>query len=322
MSDSSRDWFNQRKEKGAQMRILVTGARGFIGGYVVRELLRQGMEPVPFDVPLCDIRDAEVVDAAVAETDGWIHLAGVLGTKETVDRPATALRTNIFGMLNVLEAARKHGRPGANIAVGNHWMNNPYSISKSTAERLCLMFNKEHGTRVNTVRTVNAYGPGQEPPPPFGRAPYAKIVPTFACSAISHVPIRLYGAGLQTSDVCFVEDVARSLVFGLLEAAAGRVWPRACAFGPREHLQVREVAAIIASEAQVLGFGEADFELLPMRAGEEEGSRVTAPSEDLLMFGSLVDAALPSEEGLRRTVRWYAEQANVSWKVPAREGAA
>src|SRR5512146_3090019 len=107
------------------------------------------------------------------------------------------------------------------------------------------MYNKEHGTRVNVVRTLNAYGPGQEPPPPWGRAPYAKIVPTFCCSAITGSPLKLYGGGLQISDVVFVEDVARSLVHALKMAYDGKVPAKTMSFGPVEHNTVADVARVI-----------------------------------------------------------------------------
>ena len=52
--------------------------------------------------------------------------------------------------------------PAVYIAVGNHWMNNSYSITKTTAERFALMYNKEHGTKIAVVRGLNAYGPRQK----------------------------------------------------------------------------------------------------------------------------------------------------------------
>jgi UDP-glucose 4-epimerase len=113
---------------------------------------------------LGDIRDATSVTEAVSHADGVIHLAGVLGTQETIDNPRPAAETNILGGLNVLEAIAQYGVPAVNIAVGNHWMNNTYSITKSTVARFADMYNRYRGTRVSVVRALNAYGPGSRSP--------------------------------------------------------------------------------------------------------------------------------------------------------------
>ncbi len=66
-----------------------------------------------------------------------------------------------MGGLNMLEAAAQYDTPGVYIGVGNHWMNNTYSITKTMIERFVDMFNRDRGTRVNIVRAMNAYGEGQ-----------------------------------------------------------------------------------------------------------------------------------------------------------------
>src|SRR4051812_24000328 len=123
---------------------LVTGGNGFIGRYVVEELLSRGrvvhvldrntpsqfgafdtlLSHVNERVILGDIRDATAVNEAMSHCDSWIHLAGVLGTQETIGNPLPAAETNILGGLNVLQAAAEHHAPGVNIAVGNHWETN------------------------------------------------------------------------------------------------------------------------------------------------------------------------------------------------------
>jgi UDP-glucose 4-epimerase len=153
------------------MKVLVTGGGGFIGGYVVEELIDRGHEPVIFDhydrknykvpVILGDVRDDVAVTEAMAHVDGWIHLAAVLGTQETIRNPRPAAQSNLMGGLNMLEAATQYELPGVYIGVGNHWMNNTYSISKTMIERFVKMFNADRKTRVNVVRAMNAYGPRQ-----------------------------------------------------------------------------------------------------------------------------------------------------------------
>lgn len=129
--------------------ILVTGGSGFIGGYVTRLLLSKGCrvtvldrrvkppgERIPgTDVFLGDVRDEGAVTEAVSTCDGVMHLAGVLGTQETVADPRVATETNVMGSLNVFRAVRTRNVRCVYITVGNHWMNNPYSISKTASER-------------------------------------------------------------------------------------------------------------------------------------------------------------------------------------------
>ena len=151
------------------MRVLVTGGAGFIGQHTRRELAVRGHQAIVFDhlgrgddrTFLGDVRDPTAVTEAMAHVNGWIHLAGVLGTQETVKNPRPAIETNIIGTLNVLQAAYEYDVPGVYIAVGNHWFRNSYSITKTCAEHLCEMYRKEHHVAVNVVRPVNAYGIGQ-----------------------------------------------------------------------------------------------------------------------------------------------------------------
>jgi UDP-glucose 4-epimerase len=94
-------------------KVLVTGASGFIGGYVLEELKDKGYSPIAFDrhnkgnLPdgveffQGDITDDVAITEGVAHADGWIHLAGVLGTQETIKNPNPAAYTNILGGLNL-----------------------------------------------------------------------------------------------------------------------------------------------------------------------------------------------------------------------------
>ena len=119
--------------------VLVTGGTGFIGQHVVEHIKSMGDTPLVLDhhkraeypegeVILGDVRDPVAVTEAFAHVDYFIHLAAVLGTQETIDNPRPAAMSNLEGGLNVLEAAAQYDVPGCYIGVGNHWMNNTYSI--------------------------------------------------------------------------------------------------------------------------------------------------------------------------------------------------
>jgi len=136
------------------MKVLVTGGTGFIGQYVCEELSRRNYGVIKFDrykrlanengrLFLGDVTDDVAVTEAFAHCDAFIHLAAVLGTQETIQNPRPAAKSNLLGGLNVLEAAAQYSTPGVYIGVGNHWMNNTYSITKTMIERFIDMFNND-----------------------------------------------------------------------------------------------------------------------------------------------------------------------------------
>lgn len=301
------------------MKVLVTGGQGFIGQYTVEELMRRGHVPIVFDTrdtgvrpdgsefSLGDIRDDVAVTEAFAHSDAFIHLAGVLGTQETIKNPRPAAETNVLGGLNVLCASAQYDVPGVNIAVGNYWMNNTYSISKNTIERFVKMFNKESGTRINVVRPTNCFGPRQSSFPPYGPAKVKKITPAFVNAAIRGLPIGIYGDGEQISDMIYVEDVAKVLVTAMEHAAEGKVYDHAFEVGYGEPITVNEVAQTIIS----LSGSESVLEHSPMRPGEEVHGVVLADPSTLEPLGISKDDFVPLEEGLLRTIEWFKETQGV-----------
>jgi nucleoside-diphosphate-sugar epimerase len=296
----------------------VTGGAGFIGGHVVDALIAAGHTPVVFDhlgrrrddgveVMLGDIRDATAVSELAAHVDGIVHLAACLGTQETIRNPRPAADTNITGGLNVLEALAAYDIPGVYIAVGNHFMNNSYSITKTTIERFARMYNTERGVRCNVVRAVNAYGPQQSVAPPFGPAKVRKITPAFVCRALVGEPVEIYGDGQQVSDMVHVRDVARTLVAALECAAAGMVVPTVeC--GPVDHHTVRQVAEQVLIESGCpMDDTASRLRFLPMRPGEIPGATVIADTETLWAVGVDPAGLIPLADGVAETVKWFRE---------------
>jgi UDP-glucose 4-epimerase len=303
------------------MRVLVTGGMGFIGRYVVDRLLkdrdqvtvldsRREREALPEGVTIAlgDTRDPVAVFEAVGRTEGVIHLAGVLGTQETIQEPQPAVETNIVGGLNIFRACRHAKVPCAYITVGNYWMNNSYSITKTTAERFAWMFNQEHDTKIAVVRALNAYGPRQK------ASPVRKIMPNFILPVLQDEPITVYGDGAQIMDMIHVRDVADVMVRALkgdhgqykfspeqngdnyqkFEAGTGRP------------TTVQEIAEMVIRIA-----GKGTITHVPMRPGEPEGSVVLGNPETLR---SLYDGQVPElirlEDGIAETIEYYKQQLN------------
>lgn len=288
------------------MRVLVTGGNGFIGSHVVDLLKESGHSPVVFDHAgrgdyLGDIRDATAVTEAMSKVDGFIHLAGILGTQECLQNPRPAVETNILGGLNVLEAAAQYKVPGVCIGVGNHFMQNTYSITKTTVERLVRMYNNERGTKVNIVRAMNAYGPRQVPAAPYGPSKVRKIAPSFICRALKGDPIEVYGDGQQVSDMVYVGDVAKALVLSLQCAANGEVFEQAIEVGPAEHNTVRQIAELVKR----LTKSDSAIVRLPPRPGEQAGAAVCADVRTMELVGMSFADLVDLETGMQRAIDYY-----------------
>lgn len=302
------------------MKVLITGGSGFIGGYTAWELAARGHDPMILDrhrsssatgeVFLGDVRDATAVTEAMAHADGWIHLAGVLGTQETIANPIPAAETNVLGGLNVLNAARQYGLPGVNIAVGNHWMNNTYSITKSTVERFCMMYRDELDLPVTVVRALNAYGPHQSVAAPYGTSKVRKIMPSFIMRALHGVPIEVYGDGEQVMDMVHVNDVARALVMALEHTAAHGPVEEVVSVGTGRLTTVNDIANCVLEAVAAETSRRGQVVHLPMRPGEPERSTVVGEPRTLRLVGMDPGELINLEDGVLETVRWYMAEKN------------
>lgn len=308
------------------MKVLVTGGTGFIGSYVVDRLLDDGHEVLIFSRTRDkieprdgvehfwgDIRDQTSVFEAMAHADSFIHLAGVLGTQETIQNPLPAILTNLPGGINVLEAAARYNVPGVNIAVGNFWENNPYSITKNSVERFVKMYNSYRGTVVSTVRAMNAYGPRQSVAAPYGSSKVRKIMPSFIHKALAGTPIEVYGDGSQIMDMVYVTDVADVLVDTLYMTLSKKRAYTDVEVGTGVETSVRDIAIAVLTEVSGTrslfdwsSIPDPGISLLPMRAGETAARPVMADLSTLVpLYGQYPKGFVSLQEGVRKTVEYY-----------------
>ena len=344
----------------------VTGGAGFIGAYVCEELLARGYKVVSLDhsarettqgveLFLADVRDRTAMIEFAAHVDAVIHLAAVLGTQETIGNPMPAAETNILGGVNVLDGCRQYNLPLVYAGVGNYWMRNTYSTTKTTIENLAYQYRDEFSCKFAVVRPVNAYGPRQRVASPFGPGKVRKIVPAFVCRALSGMPIEIYGDGSQISDMVHVKDVAGVFVDTLEILFADRVPSNPIEVGPAKSCTVRQVAeevTVIASK--LLGVDGPDIRFLPMRPGEKTsfdvnreilasytesarsffdetdaqivsrtlrtlGSVVRADTSTLAQIGRNADSFTSLTQGLQETVTWYYKNRGSAWTLPRLE---
>lgn len=273
------------------MKVAVTGGDGFIGRVVERELLQRGDHAVCIDRATgIDVVDNESVLEALQGVDGVIHLAGVLGTSELFAEPEKAVEVNILGTISVLKACAVTGARYVGITMPQVW-DNVYQVTKNAAVGLSTAWHKHFGVRVSHVRAYNVYGVGQKVGSP------QKIIPTFSAAAWAKKPMPIWGDGLQTVDLVWVEDVARMLV-DALDYGDCQTFDA----GTGHQTTVRDVAELVWEFVH----GEVDLEehsrFLPMRKGENEGTEVGAQGEG---WDALRWRPLWRPQELQRTVQSY-----------------
>ena len=224
-------------------KVLVIGGAGFIGNFVVRELLKTDVaEVVIYDNfargkmdnikdcledPRCevfpyggDVRETDILDKAVEGKDYVFHLAA-MWLLHCKDFPRTAFDVNIAGTFNVLEACVKHNikkliySSSASVygdalevpMTEDHPFNNKnfYGSTKIAGEAMCTAFNDRYGLEIIGLRYMNVYGPGQDQ-----HAVYSGVVPIMLNKIAANEAPQINGDGSQAYDFIYVEDIARA----------------------------------------------------------------------------------------------------------------
>ncbi len=255
-------------------RVLVVGGAGFIGSFVVKELLTHDVaEVVIFDNftrgtrdniagalqdPRCrvfslggDVRDTDILDAAVAGADYVFHLAA-MWLLHCKDFPRAAFHTNIEGTFNVLEACVRHKvkklvySSSASVygdavevpMTEDHPFKNRnfYGATKIAGEAMCTAYNDRYGLPVVGLRYMNVYGPGQDQ-----HAAYTGVIPIMLNKIEANEAPLINGDGTQAYDFIYVEDVARSNVL----AATSDVSLGFYNVGTEEQTTIRELCDLI-----------------------------------------------------------------------------
>jgi len=304
------------------MKILVTGGSGFIGSNTIMELLRKGYSVVNYDIKppffepevqlefekyvalgryewYCgDIRDKNDFYGLLYQCDGLIHLAGVLGTAETMNSLAETADINVVGTLRVFETVKMLKKKAVYITIGNDW-ENPYTITKTAAARFALMLNREFGTKITVIRGLNVYGPRQK------WMPVNKFFPRFVVNALKGIPIPIFGDGEQLIDVVYVKDMAEALIKALETDFGPEQYEQILDAGTGYGLSVNEVVkkVVYACNPAAKDWKES-VKYLPMRPGEPIKSATLGKVSKINEILGFV-AKTPIDEGFKTSVEWY-----------------
>ena len=309
--------------------VLVTGAAGFLGGWLCLDLLERGARVValvrdqapggrfPEAAPRCTVvrgrlEDFETVERIVFQYEPEVvfHLGAQALVGTALKNPLETLESNVRGTWNVLEAARRAGNPrvvaaSSAKAYGSHREGlyredsildgrYPYDVSKTCADLLCRSYAGTYGVNVAVTRCGNFFGGGD--------LNFSRLVPGTVRSALAGQRPQLRSKGDYVRDYLYIED-ASAAYLRLAEALEARPDLRGEAFNFsfESPLTVLALVERILSHCgradlapEILDLPQARFEIPEQRLCAERARRELgwAPRVGL-------------EEGLARTVAWY-----------------
>jgi UDP-glucose 4-epimerase len=319
-----------RAAKETSMRVLVTGAAGFIGSHVAAALLERGDEVAVLDdlsngrrehVPegavfvQGDVRaEADVERALLALPSGpaeaVCHLAGQASTFRSFDAPSWDMEVNGVGTARMLEGARRHGcgvfvfassmtayGPPPGLPVTEDMRCDPisyYGVTKWAAERAVVVSATQAGTGMRGVafRMFNVYGERQSL-----TNPYQGVLGIFVGNVLREEPIRIFGDGEQSRDFVYAGDVARAWATAVHEAPEGATVVN-LGTGTRTTINELWRAAAAACGADPDAWPVTYEEVRP---GDQRHMRADISAVERVLGWT---PRIPLSEGLARTVAW------------------
>lgn len=308
------------------LRILVSGAAGFIGSHMCDRLLQEGHTVCGIDnfltgsmENLAHLKEAPAfqfvghdanrpVPESILEggVDCVLHMASAASPKDYLAHPIETLDVGSIGTRNMLEVSKAqgarflltstsecYGDPEVHPQVESYWGNvNPvgprscYDESKRFAEAMTMAYHRTHGVRTNIARIFNTYGPRMQ-------LNDGRVVPAFIDQALRGEPLTIFGDGSQTRSFCYVSDLVDGLYRLMLSSERYPV-----NLGNPREMTILEFANHIreltnASSAIV-------YRPLP-----EDDPRQRRP--DIAKARRILDwePRIPLEEGLKSTVEYF-----------------
>lgn len=228
------------------MRILITGAAGFVGIHLMATLaqkhevfgidnFKHNVDPKilaePYKIQYERIKYADCAvnfetASSFKDLDAIIHLAAIINVDYSVEEPWQSLFNNIVGTLNVVETCRKwdldmiHASTcevyGSNISLKlpqseNHPLRpfSPYGASKLAGEKICESYTDTYGMKINILRPFNIFGSYQR------EISYGAAIAIFTNRVLSGDPPQIFGDGEQTRDYTYVPDIIQAYEIAL-----------------------------------------------------------------------------------------------------------
>jgi dTDP-glucose 4,6-dehydratase len=307
------------------MRIVVTGAAGFLGSHLVDYLVAKGHSVVGLDNLITgstkniehlagndrfkfikhDVTEYIYLSGPV---DAVLHFASPASPIDYLEYPIQTLKVGALGTHKALGLARDkearfllasssevYGDPLVHPQREEYWGNvNPvgprgvYDEAKRFAEAMSFAYHRAHGIDTKIARIFNTYGPRM-------RSGDGRVVPNFIMQALTGKPLTIYGDGSQTRSFCFVSD----LVEGIYRLLVSDVNEPVNLGNPAE-MSVNDFARKVAE----LAGGKSDivFERLPVDDPKVRQPDITR-AKSLLGWQPVVSL----EDGLRKTIEYFSK---------------
>lgn len=320
------------------MKVLVTGAAGFIGSNFVHHVLRErpdwqmtvldlltyagnqaNLEPVKDKVEFIrgDITDAELVDDLVSKNDAVVHFAAESHVDNSLAGPWPFVHTNIIGTYHILEAVRKHGKRLHHISTDEVYgdlelddparfteatpynPSSPYSASKAGSDLLVQAWVRSFGVAATLSNCSNNYGPYQH---------VEKLIPRNITNVLMGIKPKLYGEGKNVRDWIHAEDHSSAVLTILEKGSLGETYM----IGADGEKNNKEVIELIL---ELMDKDPSDYEHVTDRPGHD--LRYAIDATKLRTTLGWKPKYTDFRSGLTDTIKWYRE--NESWWKPGKE---
>lgn len=317
------------------MKILVTGADGFIGSHLVEELIKEGHQVKAFcyynsfgscgwidsldevvrsqiEIFMGDIRDPNGVRTAMEGCDQVFHLAALIAIPYSYHSPDSYIDTNIKGTLNIVQAAKMLGVKRVLITSTSEVYGtaqyipidekhprqpqSPYSASKIGADCIAESFYRSFELPVTIVRPFNTYGPRQS-----ARA----IIPTVITQLLNGFEEIKLGDLTPTRDLVFVKDTVK----GFIEIAkSDKLIGEDCNIATNDEISIGDLAENLIQQINPNAKIVQDKQRL--RPGKSEVFRLYGDNSKILEHTNW-KASYSLSEGLSECIEWYSNPENL-----------
>ncbi len=305
------------------MKVLITGAAGFLGSHLSDRFLREGHDVIGLDNLVTGTpknlahltgnphfeflrHNVSTYTYVAGELDGVLHFASPASPVDYLELPIQTLKVGALGTHNALGLAKAkgarfflastsevYGDPLVHPQPESYWGNvNPigprgvYDEAKRFAEAMTMAYHRAHGLDTRIVRIFNTYGPRMRPRD-------GRVVSNFIVQALTGEPITIYGDGSQTRSFCYVDDEVEGIFRLFIDGDANPT-----NIGNPTEFTVRELAELVV---ELTGTSSP----IEHRELPEDDPKVRRP--DITRAREMLgwEPRVPLRQGVSRTIEYF-----------------